>query len=465
MEPVDWNALPSLALHQIFTYLLPESRVAASSTCKHWRTALYHPLFWHRLSLDISSTRNSFADVKSKVKHANKNLVTLVRDFRLIFDSRSSQCFELASSVIRALLDNQLLKNIDIELSHCEISKDEVFQDSSDQLCPYRQSIQHYFEFAILNVIQRGNIEGFSFGYFMFYYWHALIHMLAKYSFHSLHRLELAGLGPSVCNESNITYFNSTYDSMSSLINLKKLSLDLNVNTYKLLPALCSMSNLEILVLHVHKDLGVEISDDVWANLKKFCPKLELRLTIINCHTVAKNLHTKLLRPSMPLTHLKVLFCNMINVQVLHKLLEYKNTLQSLIWVDEHSVNPTALLKGHWHHVPSAEDIETNPLIILSWQCTKLAELVIFGYFIEPIDVCGIARLRSSKLKRYELLEEDICFNQPQSMMFYDDLVLDVSNCMDTNWKPLNKNNLFVSHSHYILKCISKDLSSSLNNY
>lgn len=126
MEPVDWNALPSLALHQIFTYLLPESRVAASSTCKHWRTALYHPLFWHTLSLDISSTRNSYSDVKSKVKHANKNLVTLVRDFRLTFDSRSTQCFELASSVIRALLDNQLLRNIDIELSHCEISKNEA---------------------------------------------------------------------------------------------------------------------------------------------------------------------------------------------------------------------------------------------------------------------------------------------------------------------------------------------------
>lgn len=48
---------------------------------------------------------------------------------------------------------------------------------------------------------------------------------------------------------------------------------------------------------------------------------------------------------------------------------------------------------------------------------------MILGYFIEPVDVCGIARLRGSKLKIYELLEEDICFNQPRSMMIYDEVV------------------------------------------
>ncbi|XP_026805463.1 F-box only protein 33 [Rhopalosiphum maidis] len=456
MGTVDWNSLPSLALHQVFTHLSPESRVAASSTCKHWRTALYHPQFWHSLVLDISSAGTSYAEVKSKVKHANKNLVTLVRDIHLAFDSRSTQCFELASSVIKALMGNELLRNVDIELNHCELSKDEIFQ--------YRWSIQNYFEFAILNVVQKGNIEGFSFGYFMFYYWNALIHMLSKYSCDSLQRLELAGLGPSIFNEeSKTTCFNSTFDSMSSLINLKKLSLDLNSNTCKLLPALCSMSQLEILVLHVHNELDIDISDDIWADIKKYCPKLELRLTIINCHIVAKHLHTKLLRPSMPLTHLKVLFCNVINVEVLHRLVDYRNTFQSLIWVDEQSMNPAGLLKGHWHLEPSPDDIETNPLIILSWVCSKITELVVLGYFIEPVDVCGIARLRGSNLKRYELLEEDICFQQPQSEMIYDEVVLDVSNWMETNWKPLNKNNLFVSHSHYILQCISKDLTTKLD--
>jgi len=40
------------------------------------------------------------------------------------------------------------------------------------------------------------------------------------------------------------------------------------------------------------------------------------------------------------------------------------------------------------------------------------------------VDVCGIARLRGSNLKRYELLEEDICFHQPQTEMIYDEVIL-----------------------------------------
>lgn len=74
-----------------------------------------------------------------------------------------------------------------------------------------------------------------------------------------------------------------------------------------------------------------------------------------------------------------------MNINILHKLLDYRNTLRSLIWVDEKSMNPTSLLKGHWNLEPSAADNETNPLIILSWVCKKLSELVVFGKFIKSI--------------------------------------------------------------------------------
>lgn len=38
----------------------------------------------------------------------------------------------------------------------------------------------------------------------------------------------------------------------------------------------------------------------------------------------------------------------------------------------------------------------------------------------------------------------------------------DVSHWMNKNWKPLNKDNFFVSQSHYMLKCISKDITTEL---
>jgi len=46
-------------------------------------------------------------------------------------------------------------------------------------------------------------------------------------------------------------------------------------------------------------------------------------------------------------------------------------------------MNPAGLLKGHWHLEPSADDIETNPLIILSWVCSKITELVVLGKFVK----------------------------------------------------------------------------------
>lgn len=72
-----------------------------------------------------------------------------------------------------------------------------------------------------------------------------------------------------------------------------------------------------------------------------------------------------------------------MNLQVLRKLLDYRNTLQSLIWVDEVSINPTSLIKGHWQLEPSAAEIDTNPLIILSWVCNKLTELVVHGKYFK----------------------------------------------------------------------------------
>lgn len=125
MGTVDWSTLPTLVLEQVYMCLLPESRLAASSTCKQWRRALYHPMFWQSFMLNIASTK-VYADIESKVDYVNQHLVTLARNVHLSFDSRSPRCFELASSVINGLMSNQLLKNIDIELTHCKLSKDKM---------------------------------------------------------------------------------------------------------------------------------------------------------------------------------------------------------------------------------------------------------------------------------------------------------------------------------------------------
>lgn len=45
------------------------------------------------------------------------------------------------------------------------------------------------------------------------------------------------------------------------------------------------MSQLEILVLHVHNELDIDISDDIWADIKKYWYLLKLFIYNCLCYT------------------------------------------------------------------------------------------------------------------------------------------------------------------------------------
>lgn len=62
-------------------------------------------------------------------------------------------------------------------------------------------------------------------------------------------------------------------------------------------------------------------------------------------------------------------------------LLDFRRTLQSFVWVDEHATNPYDLIKNP-NEVGIFDGDITNPLIILSWICKKLTEIVVIGKFI-----------------------------------------------------------------------------------
>lgn len=64
-------------------------------------------------------------------------------------------------------------------------------------------------------------------------------------------------------------------------------------------------------------------------------PRCELRLNLIHSYVGIEMLDTGILRRSMPLTHLKVLFCKTLNIGALHGISRwYSHTFKSLIWID-----------------------------------------------------------------------------------------------------------------------------------
>lgn len=150
-----------------------------------------------------------------------------------------------------------------------------------------------------------------------------------------------------------------------------------------------------------------------------FSPKCELRLNLIHSYVGIEKLDTNILRPSMPLTHLKVLFCETVNIRALHRLSRwYSRTLKSLILID--SVQPTT------RNMPATYDpsyphryvlllnfyllifllikilifyCSPDPLVLVAWKCTKLVEIVLLGHKYHQENLLAIARLRGHSLK------------------------------------------------------------------
>lgn len=73
---------------------------------------------------------------------------------------------------------------------------------------------------------------------------------------------------------------------------------------------------MERLVVHLHgiKKNHPGTTNNAW---KHFCikhPKCKLRLTVIHAFNDIENLHDTVMQPNMPLSHLKVFFCEKVSI-------------------------------------------------------------------------------------------------------------------------------------------------------
>uniref|UniRef100_A0A182T6R3 F-box domain-containing protein n=1 Tax=Anopheles maculatus TaxID=74869 RepID=A0A182T6R3_9DIPT len=181
---------------------------------------------------------------------------------------------------------------------------------------------------------------------------------------------------------------------------LRVLTIDYDSLCDELLQTLQQLPLLRQLIVHVH---GIDedhfgLSEDAWANFRSKNPDAELHLTLVCAYEAVETLPTHILRPSMPLTHLKVLFCEKINCDALEYLsLHYKDTLRSLIWVDSMRIEEYRNIMELMMHT------EQDPLVMMAWRCKKLQELIVHGYLLDPRNLVGVARLRGRELKVLEV--------------------------------------------------------------
>nr|CAI5837418.1 unnamed protein product [Callosobruchus analis] len=108
-----WAQLPSLLLHNVFDLLSDEDRRNASLVCKHWRQNSFHPKWWTKMTFRIEENN------LEKARFIIYTFGKIVTDARIVVNSLSQECMEEFIQLLRLLSDNNNLRSLYLEPTHC----------------------------------------------------------------------------------------------------------------------------------------------------------------------------------------------------------------------------------------------------------------------------------------------------------------------------------------------------------
>ncbi|PSN53043.1 hypothetical protein C0J52_03960 [Blattella germanica] len=359
-----WNNLPSVILLEIYSYLPQEDKIRASSTCKHWRYALYHPSFWQSIHFKAKTKDQNST---SRTRYLTDCFAKKLRNATVSFDSMDPLCVQEAARVLQKLCENDHLQRLILIPSHCRFE------------CPGRIDEQkQFFKTHILKPMrllmeQSHRLEALSLGCSeeLTVYVSAFLDLLTEHQSCSLRRLGLASVKD---DPDDYLLLDLEPNRFRSLQMLQVLSVDYDYVNDNMLAALCDV-RLVRFIIHVHGIVENHpgTTNSAWTNFSQHNPSCELRLTLIHSYEAVEILHSDILKPSMPLTHLKAFFCEQLNSAALHRLSTwYAKCLRSLWWVDSlGSAASQSLVQ------PMGE--EPDPIVMAAWRCTQLEEIVLLA--------------------------------------------------------------------------------------
>ncbi|XP_033222003.1 F-box only protein 33 [Belonocnema kinseyi] len=419
-----WDSLPSVILLEIFSYLPQSSRLRASQVCRNWRYALFHPSFWKKIKFSLKD-EDSVAWSRFLVSSFGLS----VHDVTISCET-SGNYVKDAVTLLKKLSNNRQLRKLFLEPTSCMFdlpirrteNEDDGFKAFS---APVMESLLKIMETTNnLEALSLGCIEELTASASV------LLEPLQHYHAKHLTHLSLASIKDDPDHYDFLEFDCSVF---SSFCRLRVLTVDYDYVSDILLNALDN-GVLERLVIHIHglDDDYPGTSNQAWENFTQKNPLCELRLNLIHAYVAVTVLDTDILQPAMPLTHLKVLFCEHINIGALHSIsVWYPNTLRSLIWID--SIDPTKHLPATFDpHEPNNPD----PLVFVAWKCTKLVEIVFIGHKYAQENLLAIARLRGNTLHRLEFAESDIATEE--SWYEGEHIMNEIKEILGGGWHPIS---------------------------
>ncbi|XP_076169743.1 F-box only protein 33 [Ptiloglossa arizonensis] len=417
-----WNNLPSVILQEIFSYLPHNSRLKASQVCKNWRYALFHPSFWKKITFALE-----YEDSISWARFLGESFGLSVQDVTIRCDKPNHSADETLA-LLKKLSCNSQLRKLFLESSSSSFEYEDD-EDINGHVTPLIKPLVKIIETSnCLEALSLGCIEELTASADV---------ILEPLRLHHAKHLSVLSLASVRDDPDDYDFLELGLDYelfFNSFIRLSILTLDYDFISDSLLKAL-DTGTMERLVIHVHgwNEHYAGTTDSAWQIFVQKNPKCELRLNLLHSYVGIDMLHSDILRRSMPLTHLKVLFCENINIRVLLVLSSwYHLTLKSLIWID--SMDPMQIMPAICD--PTEPD-SPDPLVFIAWKCTKLVEIVFIGYKYCQENLLAIARLRGCSLKSLVFAQRDISSDY-DSWHKAESITHEIQEIMGHRWEPLS---------------------------
>ncbi|XP_018567418.1 F-box only protein 33 isoform X2 [Anoplophora glabripennis] len=347
----------------------------------------------------------------------------LVTEARIVLNSLSIECMEEFINLLQLLSENNNLKSLIVEPTHCRFEVPSKIIGSCDDPWNIMKLLRPCL--PKLSTFSIGCIEDLT--YF-------LDDILKNLSPSKVTHLGLASVKDDPVKY-EVAYFDP--EMIAPFTKLKVLSIDYDQLSDEFLYKLETAKQLERLVVHLH---GVRknhpgTTNKAWDDFRRGHPTCEFRLTVIHAFKDIKSIHETVMRRFMPLSHLKVFFCESVNLELVQNLSShYGETLRSIMWVDSISHNDNS-----WIFVKPLFDESPDPFVLAAWLCKNLEEFVLYGYKYWEENLVAIGRLRGEHLKNLEIAEHDIIFYPGPNL---EDALLDIPKSLQKPWKPTQQDEL-----------------------
>lgn len=449
MSKIQWELLPSLAISNIYQHLEPKDILQVSATCFHWRSVVFQKRFFKNFKFQLH------IDDDKQCNFYLQCLINLTSEVTIIFDFLNVYHIDKVRRILYKIARNEHLQGIRFKTNSVGLAvPGEKYAD--EDLVDVEKIFVEPLKMLLSR--KRASVKTFDLGAIECLTYYAADFLKSLSNPHELEEITFASIKYDPSHYPILAVEHVFFEKCTSL---QVLSLDYDTLNDEILKTL-QILPLKKFLICVH---GVErthpgISETAWAEFSSKFNNLDLILTLLYAYEAVELLQLSILRRSMPVTHLRVLFCNFMNVEALDLMsMFYESTLKSVQWVDsafqETDRNVMDL------YMRSGQD----PFVMMSWRCKNLEEIVIHGYVLDPHNLVGISRLCGNKLRKLEVSMLD----SPNSNMM-ESFIEEISSQLGQKWQPLDSSNIHPAlgympasddiRDEYVLDIIRSDLSN-----